>query len=75
MKPPSPRILLIAAVTSSALASPVWATDYRMVQTNKTFVGDVSDEEAAKMSENLALAKAKKVEVLKLKVGDTVSFA
>ena len=51
------------------------ATDFRLLQLNKTFVEDMSDKDAAALSADPNAVKAKKVETLKLKAGDKLTFA
>jgi plastocyanin len=63
-------ILSILLLCTNAVAK-----TFRMVQSNKTFVGDVTDKEADAMFDDDGLLKAKKVELLKAKIGDKITFA
>jgi plastocyanin len=65
--------LLVAALLGTEHSG--FAKDFRIVQANKNFVGDVDDEQAKKMTDDLSLAKSKRIEEFHLKVGDQLIFA
>lgn len=52
----------------------VSAETIRMVQADKTFLGNITDKEAADAFDNPAIEEKNKVEVLKAKVGDSIVF-
>lgn len=51
------------------------ASEIRMVQADKTFLGNISDKEAAAAFDDSAFEEKHKVETLVAKVGDTILFA
>ncbi len=50
------------------------AREIRMVQVDKTFMGDITDAQAAEAFDNPAIEEKHKVETLKLSVGDRIKF-
>lgn len=48
--------------------------DIRMVQADKTFLGDITDSQASEAFDNPMIEKKHKVETLDAKVGDTIVF-
>lgn len=56
------------------LSSKNYAETYRMVQVDKTFFGNITDEEAAKAFDNHEFEEKHKVETIKVKVGDSIQF-
>jgi plastocyanin len=63
-------ILICSAFSLSAAAS-----DFRVLQLNKTFVEDMSDAAASGLAADSNAVKTKKVEVIKVKAGDKIVFA
>ncbi len=58
------------------LSSPIaFSATIRMVQSDKTFLGSITDKEAAEAFDNPAIEEKNKVETLNLKQGDTIIFA
>lgn len=55
---------------------PFYATaeTYNMVQAGKTFLGNITDEQASKAYDDPIIEEENKVEELKLKVGDKIFF-
>jgi plastocyanin len=51
------------------------AETIRMVQADKTFLGDITDKDAVDAFENPAIEEKNKIEAIKAKVGDTILFA
>lgn len=62
-------LILILLVTSFAHAETL-----RMVQADKTFLGNITDAQAAEAFDNPEIEEKNKVEVLNAKVGDTIKF-
>lgn len=50
------------------------AETHRMVQVDKTFMGNITDAQANEAFENPEIEEKNKAEVLKAKVGDTIKF-
>lgn len=62
-------LILLVLFSISALAK-----DIRMVQSDKTFLGDITDAQASEAFDNPMIEKKHKVETLEAKVGDTINF-
>lgn len=50
------------------------AKDIRMVQSDKTFLGDITDAQASEAFDNPAIEKKHKIENIEAKVGDSINF-
>lgn len=51
-----------------------FSKEIRMVQSDKTFLGDITDAQASEAFDNPLIEKKHKVESLEAKVGDTINF-
>ncbi len=54
--------------------SVVFGKEIRMVQSDITFLGDITDAQANEAFDNPIIEKKHKVETLEVKVGDTIKF-
>lgn len=63
------KILVLFILTNIARAEV-----FRMVQVDKTFMGDISDEVAAQAYDNPSIEEKHKTTLMKAKVGDTILF-
>lgn len=52
-----------------------YAESFRMVQADKTFLGNITDKEASEAFDNPKIEEKNKVEAIKAKVGDTILFS
>lgn len=62
------------AILSILISFSALAKDIRMVQSDKTFLGDITDAQAAEAFDNPMIEKKHKVETLEAKVGDNINF-
>lgn len=61
-------------VACSLFSLSVTAKEIRMVQADKTFLGNITDKEAAEVYDNPEIEEKNKVETINAKVGDTINF-
>lgn len=66
------KLLLLALLLLPALAH---AKKHRIVQVDKTFLGDITDQQAQSAFEDPTIEETHKVETLDAAVGDTIEFA
>ena len=68
------HLKLIISLTIISLSSMSFAETIRMVQADKTFLGNITDKEASDSFDNPAIEEKNKVEAIKAKVGDKILF-
>lgn len=56
------------------LSHSLFAAEIRMVQVDKTFMGDITDTQASEAFDNPAIEEKHKVESMSAKVGDKIKF-
>ncbi len=57
------------------LSCTAYAKSIRMVQADKVFLGDVTDQQALEAYEDPSIEEKNKVEKISAKIGDTIEFA
>ena len=66
------KLILFLTILMSNI---VMSETIRMVQSDKAFLGNITDKEAAEAFDNPAIEEKNKVESITLKVGDTIIFS